>query len=298
MCLGARTLLPRQRRTKQADGSVKIEPLPPCCGGSAWPVYGSISRHKGTLAEWRQAMGMPWMSAKGLALAIPLQYGRFMGGVLAAQLCSRSGVPENLVLEEMLLINEKMSAPKSTATYSAEFVRWLWRCAVVPNRPLPELYKWFQHQYRRANATFVGKANATEEEPAGIMPALPPEYEAASWRPTETTFSALHWRVGGHGSYTKDLCRATGDDMLARLYGRSPPPRFAGSEPPTGENLWAVPASADVPKVMQQLREWCAPSLSEAGTPVSDNTATLVLRSSDAAPCREELVSHFTLLYT
>jgi len=49
---------------------------------------------------------------------------------------------------------------------------------------------------------------------------------------------------------------------------------------------------------MHQLREWCAPSLSEAGTPVSDNTATLVLRSSDAAPCREELVSHFTLLYT
>jgi len=30
MCLGARTLLPRQKRTKQADGTVQIEPLPPC----------------------------------------------------------------------------------------------------------------------------------------------------------------------------------------------------------------------------------------------------------------------------
>ena len=40
-CLGASTLLPRQKRTKQADGSVIITPLPPCCPGNVWGCHGS-----------------------------------------------------------------------------------------------------------------------------------------------------------------------------------------------------------------------------------------------------------------
>ena len=73
-------------------------------------------------------MCMPWMSARGLALAIPLQYGRYVGSLLAAQLCRSAGIPESMVIEEMLVIRTRMSRPNQPS-YSPEFTDWLWRCA-------------------------------------------------------------------------------------------------------------------------------------------------------------------------
>ena len=66
-----------------------------------------------------------------------MSYGRYAGSLLAAQLCRSAGISEHLIVTEVIGIKEKLSPP-AEPLYSQEFVSWLWACAKVPKRPLPE----------------------------------------------------------------------------------------------------------------------------------------------------------------
>jgi hypothetical protein len=170
-CLGAHSLLPRQRRKSDADGVVTVTDLPACCSGNVWPVYGSMTPHKGRVPEWQAAMGNPWIkTGKGLALSIPPAYGRYIGGLLAARLCETRKVPQRIIDKEMRSVRlrllghaaladtiERLELPPTPALlqFPASFVNWLWYCKEVPPRPLAELAMWHQHSLHRANSDFV-----------------------------------------------------------------------------------------------------------------------------------------------
>ena len=91
-CMGAQSLLPRVKRVVHADGSVTLVRQPPCCSGCVFGCYGSLKSWAGTLAEWRGAMGLPHFGVRQLALAIPPHYSRYIGGLLAMEMCKRDGI--------------------------------------------------------------------------------------------------------------------------------------------------------------------------------------------------------------
>ena len=62
--------------------------------GVYYQVYGS-GGGKGTVAEWQEAMGMPWTSnRKSIAEAIPPAYSRFIGGQVMQCLESQAAIAE------------------------------------------------------------------------------------------------------------------------------------------------------------------------------------------------------------
>ena len=62
--------------------------------GVYYQVYGS-GGGKGTVAEWQEAMGMPWTNnRKSIAEAIPPAYSRFIGGQVMQYLESQAAIQE------------------------------------------------------------------------------------------------------------------------------------------------------------------------------------------------------------
>jgi len=62
--------------------------------GVYYQVYGS-GGGKGTVAEWQEAMGMPWTNnRKSIAEAIPPAYARFIGGQVMQYLESQAAIQE------------------------------------------------------------------------------------------------------------------------------------------------------------------------------------------------------------
>ena len=87
----------RHRVFELGGGAVLAEMLPPC--DHSQPVAGVYGHPHGkagawpgmlpsTVAQWRESMGMPWASAKGLAEAIPPAYTEIIGrALMRAVLC-------------------------------------------------------------------------------------------------------------------------------------------------------------------------------------------------------------------
>lgn len=62
-------------------------------GAGRWKSWGKVLRNvtKGTVAEWREAMGIDWMTGKELTQAIPPAYTEFIGKQIIQQI--QPGIP-------------------------------------------------------------------------------------------------------------------------------------------------------------------------------------------------------------
>jgi hypothetical protein len=63
-----------------------------CCPGCVEGVY-STPIHGSTVDDWRGAMGIDWMTARGLALSIPPAYGEYLFSQMIAEVCRRGQAP-------------------------------------------------------------------------------------------------------------------------------------------------------------------------------------------------------------
>ena len=268
-CLGGRAKLPRQRRTKQADGSVLVEDLGPCCSGSFYGCYGSITSWSGDLTSWRWAMGIPWMKAKALVQAIPPTFGQHVSSVLCMDLCKKTGVPEELVLEvenerqvreagvRLQGVRGELEAEvvrqvaelvaKACAQGGKMFKQWVLELHSPGNQSVSQLYKDYLVMIGKdAKRVVKGEARLVVEGQ---------EREGEERAPVEMYRA---WHFSEHGPYTEDVCRAGGFEQLAGLYGPSDGckeeelEKMLGKEP--GVNWWIQPGSAQVEKAASWVR--------------------------------------------
>ena len=170
-CMGARALMPRVKKVTHMDGSVTLERVPPCCKGCMFGVFGSLKSWGGSLEEWRSAMGLPHLNARQLALAIPPHYSRYMGGMLAMELCKSQGVEwSDIQYELSLLSRDKRDKQKNDGVaredagsslrpmvevidealpgmdcdMNVEFLQWVMSLAKVPSCSMTKLHVWYR----------------------------------------------------------------------------------------------------------------------------------------------------------
>ena len=284
-CMGARSLMPRVKRIRHLDGSVTLEKVPPCCSGCMFGIYGSLKSWGGSLDDWRQCLGLPHLNARQLALCIPPHYARYVGGLLAMEMCVQDGIEWDQIEEELLLMSNHRSEVKLRASQEVDavspenitddsapltqawqtdqkFMSWVLGLEKVPDRSMRQMREWFHWNDTRGNAVFQegdaaahDSAEVAEESMVATLVDQPMSDWAADWRPSRELFASLYWEEHSFGGFTHDVCRSGGQDMLKPYLGSAVRGNLTRWFEFQGARLWVQPRPDKALEVVEQVEQ-------------------------------------------